>query len=519
MTDTEVLLLNVPLDIENNYTYAFSNTTHQFNFFNEHKKHTFYNLTYQRKDNLIRIPMQYDEIADCNYVMYKNNKYSNKWFYAFIKEMKYINDERTDIIIETDVIQTYLFDYEVGECFVEREHVDDDTIGEHTYPEQLEMGEYVCNGVSQDEKSKDYCYVLLVSEYYSGSKILSTNFGGIPSAGGAYICQSHNDLSQIVNAFDSNGKGDAVIGAYMIPKIFVENTSGTLQYSGQLDPVEYDHLILKPTDINGYKPKNNKLFTFPYNYLIASNNSGNHNIYQYEHFTNDEGEDENTIKFKIRGVPVIGGSIKLVPHNYKGIVSNHQESLIAGKFPTLSWSSDLYTNWLTQNAVNNGVGVGLGALSIVGGVALFALGQGVPALGMIGGGLMSITNTLKTIHTHSFTPDSAKGNVNAGDINTCDKTNTFFFYKMSIKEEYARVIDNYFTMYGYKVNRVKVPNKNHRSMFWFTKTIGCNVYIKGDFPISCDDLNKISSRYDKGITFWNPAVPFKQYHIADNVIQ
>lgn len=54
----------------------------------------------------------------------------------------------------------------------------------------------------------------------------------------------------------------------------------------------------------------------------------------------------------------LGGSIKCIPINYgNSSIQNEDEGIICGKFPTLSWSEDLYTNWLTQNGVNLSVGI------------------------------------------------------------------------------------------------------------------------------------------------------------------
>lgn len=60
--------------------------------------------------------------------MYQNENYSTKWFYAFIDDMKYINDSMTEISISTDVWQTWQFDLSFLESFVEREmcNVSDD---------------------------------------------------------------------------------------------------------------------------------------------------------------------------------------------------------------------------------------------------------------------------------------------------------------------------------------------------------------------------------------------------------
>ena len=142
---SKVYLLSVPLENDYKNTLYFTSKSNQENYFQSKVIDSYTNFTYQRKDNIIYIPDHIDHIYNCNYVMYQNSKYSNKWFYAFIKEMKYENNECTIIEIETDVMQTWMFDYEIKPSFVEREHVSDDAIGLHTVPEGLETGEFIVN--------------------------------------------------------------------------------------------------------------------------------------------------------------------------------------------------------------------------------------------------------------------------------------------------------------------------------------------------------------------------------------
>lgn len=513
--NTTIHLLNVPFDKELNHTAYFDNASDQETKLKLYKVKSFTDYTYQRKDNIIRVNAQMDSILNCNYVMYKNSDYSNKWFYAFITDMKYIEDDRTDLYIETDPIQTWFFDYKIGNCFVEREHVKDDSIGLHTLPEGLETGEFICNELVRDQELRDYCYVLLVTEWSNSTennpnKPLMTNFGGVPSSGGAYICDTATQVATIVSAFDSMGKGDAVVGAYMIPRKIVQETNpdDSMQFTGQAEPTTYNITFAKQNTLDGYTPRNNKLLTFPFNYLLLSNNAGTSNIIQYEHFSS------NTLcEFEVAGMPVIGGSIKCAPLNYKGLERYQEEGIMCGKFPTLSWSSDLYTNWLTQNGVNIGVGLATSGASIVGGIGMSFVNP-IAGVGMIAGGVMGVTNTLKQVHQQSFTPNSAKGNVNGGDINTGYKMNTFYFYKMSIKKEYAKIIDQYFDMYGYKVATLKTPNKNHRPYYWFTKTLDAN--ITGAIPKN--DIQKIVDAYNKGITFWKQlGNGFRNYNV-DNTL-
>lgn len=217
-------------------------------------------------------------------------------------------------------------------------------------------------------------------------------------------------------------------------------------------------------------------------------------------------------EFEIDGALSIGCSVRLIPTNYNGAVLNHAESLPLGKFPALNWTSDVYTNWLTQNSVNIATSLGVGLAQVGVGVASVLsspMSAGAGALigaSMISNGAGQIASTLGEVYQHSMQPPQAEGNLNTGDVVTATGDNDFHFYEMTIKKEFAQIIDNYFDMYGYKINRVKKPSVAHRNSYWYCKTIG--VQIEGDIP--SEDLNKIKQCYDNGITFW-----WDIYHMGD----
>lgn len=259
----------------------------------------------------------------------------------------------------------------------------------------------------------------------------------------------------------------------MVPKYLIIGTD-TGNYAGQSTPAYLSKNVTKPTTLNGYTPKNKKLLTFPYCYVNLSNNNGTSNSYAYELFNSDDSIPNNQVMFNFKGVPSIGASIKATPYNYKLIdEDNEDEGISGGKYPTLGWSQDAFTNWLTQNAVNIGLGLASNLLSIVGGIAT---GNPISATGGLISGSMGIASQLGQIYEHSLVPNTAKGNVNVGDINICSDANSFYIYQMSIRQEYAQIIDDYFTRFGYKINRVKLPNINNRP-YWNYLEIGSSEEI------------------------------------------
>ena len=507
----QLYLCKVPLENDYKNQLTFSNETTQLTYFNSTVQHTFDNYTYIKKDNVVQVGKNIDEIIDCNYLFYKNTGFTNKYYFCFITNMEYVNENCTRITFETDCYQTWLFQIEYKQSFVEREHVNDDTVGLHTVPENLETGEYIVNSRDYYNGLDSLMYVIQCTEWSTSdeNKPLATNFGGVYMAGGAYICNNITEVINILQAYATRGKSDAVYNLYMIPKSMINNTSGSLQYSGQSSPNTDTKSITKINKIDGYTPINKKLLTFPYNYMLLSNNNGSSNILHYERFSG------KTCNFTIKGVPTVGGSIKIIPTNYDNNLNSEEEGLIAGKLPTLNWSDDEYTNWLTQNSVNIALGVASAGITIVGGLGMMATGGGaVAGAGAVVNGAMSIANELGAVYQHSLQPNSAKGNVNGGDINVCDHKNGFYFYKMTIKEEYARIIDNYFSMFGYKINRVKVPNITGRSNWNYVKTINCN--FDGDIPQT--DLNIIKQMFDNGVTLWHNPSTMYDYSQSNNII-
>lgn len=180
--NTNIKLLKIPLELDNKNQLLFNNANEQFNYFNSQPFLLVENTSYQRKNNIIRFPAYIDDIINYNYCMYQNENYSDKWFYAFVTDMKYINDNMTEISLTTDVFQTWQFDIIYKKMFVEREHVNDDIVGLHTLPENLETGEYIIDETKYYNGLDNYKYIIRITEYLDGTKPLSTNFGGVISA-------------------------------------------------------------------------------------------------------------------------------------------------------------------------------------------------------------------------------------------------------------------------------------------------------------------------------------------------
>lgn len=528
-----ICLCKSPLENDYNNQLTFASATAQMNYFNSIIYKTYDNYTYLKKDNVVKVSENIDAIRSCNYLFYQNRGFSNKTYFCFITNMEYVNENCTAITFETDCFQTYQFELTYKPCFVEREHVNNDTIGLHTVHEGLGTGEFMCNQLYDLSPNKevwtlnhgkkiteDMLIVFQVTDVPTGASAVSNShiYNRIYSGLTYMAVDSKADANTLISAYAKWGKNDSIVAIFLLPKEFFENASVqtatltiegetfTIQnlytiydstYQSELLPVTYYNMN---TTINGYSPKNNKLFTREFNYMMVDNNCGGTIEMAYEDFAN------NRPAFEIMGAVGQSASIKLVPYDYKGYVHAYEFGLTGAKYPICAWKCDYYTNYMTQNGVNIAVNT---VNPIIQGFSADMQQASqkqsiVSPINTITAGITSVTNMLATIDKAQKMPDQAKGNINCSDI-TFSYHKYFSISQMSVRAEVAKIVDDYFSVYGYKVSELKVPNITGRPNWNYVKTIECNV--EGDIPQ--DDLGVIRSMFDKGVTLWhNPATMY-----------
>lgn len=188
-TGTIELIRNVDIDSSYTHQYYFESELAQATFFSGKVFATMSNSTYQRKNsNTIHVPYEMDEIFDCKYLRWKNTNYSNKWYYAFVVAIDYINPGVSQITYELDVYQTFLFNMVWKQSFVEREHTQrwtTDTKSNtipviNTEPEGLEYGsEYTTVDEQEFEQIPDVGWLVFGSTKIGSS--VPRNIGNIPT--------------------------------------------------------------------------------------------------------------------------------------------------------------------------------------------------------------------------------------------------------------------------------------------------------------------------------------------------
>ena len=547
--NSEVYILkNVPLEPSFDHTIWFDSPEQQATAFTTYALAFYFNkVSYQRYPRpYITLDKTADDLFDCNYMMFRNTSYGTKWFYAFITQIEYISNTTSRIYYTIDPMQTYLFDVNVGECWVEREHAMTDAIGDNLIPESFELGEYVFDAdyFPQIFEKSHYTICILATwkaVYEDNKWVIKDSYtggvGGVDS--GIYTGLTKNTFdydpdnpqsaphsaNAVIEAATKANKADGIVSITMYPKFFM-NWSITGDLADGLVPYKMNGVPAFTGTFDGYKPKNNKLYTSPFCGVYVDNLQGNAANYAYEYFT-----DRKPL-FYIVGAANGNLECASIPINYKGLPSNFQESLIMGGFPQCAWNVDTFKAWIAQNkyaiaagvantaistAARVGAAVATGGLSEIA-AAPAAAGTNVvsfpnayqpPTGGGSGGGITGAAingssnilndtiNLVAQVKTASTQPNHSRGQ-QSSSVYCALGQQGFHYMPYRIQGQFAKIIDDFFSMYGYKTNRLKVPNRNGRKAWNYVKTCGCN--LTGSAP--ADVTASLVQIYDKGITFW-----------------
>lgn len=519
--NSDIYLLKVPFEMDNENELTFSNEQAQTSYFLSLPRLELLNATYQRKDGVLRYPENFDDLVNYNYCMYKNESFSNKWYYAFIEDITFENSGMTSIKLKTDVFQSWQFNIVYKRMFVEREHVSNDTIGLHTIPENLETGEFICNkssvmsytsgGSASSFSYADLKVVIGVTrDYQDLSQVVSGGqYGGLYS-GIKYYAFNLTQITEIndfIQDYASNGYMNDIIVMFLAPSAIC-TTGSYYDVVTRTTPYSYTGSISRIQTIDGYTPKNNKLYVSPYSYLLIDNHGGGTAKINYEDLELGSNKFAD-ITFDIIGTLNPGCSFYFYPTQYKQNTGINR-GLPYAKLPSLSWINDSYTNWLTQSAVN--IPIGLAEMGI--GVGLGMITGGNYGKGQIFSGAGRIASQLLETYQHQFDPAQSKGSLSSGDALSSDERLEPTFYQMSVKQEYAKIIDDYFSAYGYKVNSYKIPNITGRTNWNYVKTSSCN--IVGEIPQK--DLQEIKDIFNNGVTLWHNPSTFLDYSQSNNII-
>lgn len=378
-----------------------------------------------------------------------------------------------------------------------------------------------------------------------------------PDEGRLPYAQMCSKLNDILKAASYSGATDGIIAIYTTVGELTSSTNGwRTTYSGQKDGDNlspHSSLTLPSwgAKVDGYTPKNKKLLYYPYTYCKVTNQEGSSMDLRYEYM--------NNTKINILPTFLPDCQAYIWATNYNGSANNFDYGFATPCGALGSWNSQSYQNWLAQNqnsiqanristalmAIGGGItiaaasaglagaGVTLGGMGIVETAAALSGMGGSSSIASLGGsamlaGIGATTNAaIQNIKTNAqikdaqMQPSITRGNT-SGELMWAFGKQGVFAQRMQVRAEVARNIDDYFTRFGYNVERVKSVNITSRNYFNYVKTQAAapkstNTGTTSSAPFSrgrgtpASALSIIRKAFDNGVTFWHTTSNFGDY--------
>lgn len=548
--DSKIILCQ-EIKLDKSYSNVLDYTTNQMLELVESKAvYSQSNLSYlDYIGQTIKLNCDYATAIGCNYLAFQNIRHGNKWYFAFIDDVKYEAPSQCTVSFTIDIWSTFFNDWNQKPCFVEREHVNNDTIGLHTIDEGIPVNRFISTD-STSAVGNESGWIIVECNWdpatyqdFSLISIVNNNVYG----NALYIFRNDEtsqsngpgweQLALFLISCTNNVKIDAINNIYQVPyncilpsqmtaQNFTVDVGGTqmtgtfYKYTSATTGVNKNSK--KITDSPNNTVKNNKCNIYPYRYLYVTNNSGNANTYKWEQFTHDNGQ----VVFEIEYAIGQGGSVRATPKNYQGFEKKYDESIPLGKYPNCGWTSDSYILWKTQNAVNNitnFVSNVFGASqqvnsSIDNSTQAKAKGQSYnstgDALNIIGNSVSAVGNLVANDYQAQLLPNTLSGS-NVGDVAFASKSLRFDFFSMQLCDEELNIIDDYFTRYGYKINETKLANITGRPYWNYIKIAQGESIGYGTVPSKYMDV--INNICMNGVTIWHSHSNIGNYNLDNSL--
>ena len=452
-SSTICLLKGCPCDHEYNNTIWYSSRQEQFNgddtnlgLINLCPHVWFTQQSYQRKgNNSLRIEVNhanYIDFLEYNYLIFSNNNIAlndastitkaTGLFYCFLDTIEYINDNCVEVTYTIDVMQTYMFDYSLGDCYIEREHSATDGLYENLTEEKFSISDYYYSYITQ-KTTANWCihirYVAnkdaIIRWYYVGTGdqldivflrnkdiaasftqenafLRNNTFTGYFTLTFPLTSSPEINLRIIQGAIEALEEEDGMTTITSISLLPIEFNRHTVieaigkDFQTHQSYCEYDYpdadTFTYPDPLatyinvpnittfydslgNNYTPKNKKMYNYPFNQIFVTNNNGETTEIPWENIS----RVNNVAQFWCIGVLFNTPELRLIPLGCNGISINIDNSIAIKDFPSCAWSYDTSKAQWEQNKAS--IITGLVSTAILG---LSGISMGASVSGTVG---------------------------------------------------------------------------------------------------------------------------------------
>lgn len=309
-----------------------------------------------------------------------------------------------------------------------------------------------------------------------------------------------DDLEEILDNAVKAGQQSAIVNLVMVPSSLFDTYADT--------PLWDDLTFTRPTSFDrrdgtgGYVPRNKKLLTSPYMFLRVDGCTQRKD-YDYEKMDVAPG---GQFTWRFIGVSSPNPEVIALPVTYDNRNMPGEYALVMKDFPQCAFATDTYRAWLAyktsggflEDSINFGAGVVGNLMS-----------------GNIGGAAMSAVGSWSAQRKEAYNASrqSHLQGEQGGSALVATRRYELVFKVITMTKQFAKSADDFLDRYGYTTERLKVPNRDVRPHWCYTKTSNCAV--KGIIPAYY--AKQIEDIYNKGITFWKNISEVGDYSLDNTV--
>lgn len=538
------------------------------------------NYVYVGRNRRLKVSVPADRLYHCNYCMYRNASLTDGWIYCFVTDVRYVNDSTTEVSIETDVFQTYLYgvDWTIPACFIERETVPSESeeylmTSEPDFPlvyevdgvshKWFDVGGFIVMTASEPKENSSVIDDVLNPNGYYADPANVTVIKGIPMGCNYYFAGSVTEglpiiteqLESILNRLAQAGSTDSIVSVFTIPDFYVSHYLDTYGHgfnetnTQNDEPGTFQTSFQAPalgTSLDGYTPRNRKLLYYPYTFIRLTDYNGSTSELRYELLG---GNTQIDVKY----VPSPACQALVYPDHYMGR-TGYDVGIVTAAGAQGSWTSQTYQNWLAQNSGTIALTVaGIALAGAVGGATVASASRALAPVEaaspvMTSAGLSAGIEAAASspIVRHLATGAAvgagmlAQQTMNASkqptvtrgqqgpDVTLASGMQGAHAERVCCRASVASQIDEFFDRWGYAVERIEDVNITSRASWNYVKTNGAtprssNVAAGSTAPFSrgrgtpAEALDVIRRAFDSGVTFWHTTDGYGDYSLANGV--
>lgn len=433
-------------------------------------------------------------------------------------------------------------------------------------PQGVDVGEYqfypITFGYNQsNDVFGDFTYVVAATFDKNFNNAVGGLQNGFYSGLAFNVFDNINDINSFLLSAASNNKADGIVSVYMAPKLFAENPSLT-EISVTIDRDGWDTAF---NAVRAYTPKNKILYCWPFCKIVWTDNNGNTAEYNPQMFSGFEHDDQdNTYYYKFHLTYVCAGSneLSIYPVNYKGVEKNYNEQIVMNLTPQCAYATDSYRAWLAQNSSKMSVERNYAAkaqmLAEEKAAYTYRYTTHLTDLGYYKG-VNSDTESLASSFGTTLATKAQKNKIDKtyADLQDSIAAEDYALTKLNTRNDYNRAIgllnaaagvastmpphangtasgmagtvngayrlscyacvpspgmvrklDQYFDMYGYRVDRMEVPTRRTRKYWNYIK---CALFNADGNKVPDVYFDTIKAVFEMGITFWHDPAHFLDY--------